>query len=98
MAKRRKSARAKTKSKKRGAATGKKTVKRAVAKRAKKTAKKVAAKGTRKRETKRTRVVPVMEDTVVDVVDEPVPGVVRVTEIEEVNVAVSDSEEEKDED
>lgn len=35
----------------------------------------------------------------VDVVDEPVPGVVRLTESEELNVAVSESgEEEKDED
>lgn len=37
------------------------------------------------------RSAPVVKDTIVDVVDEPVPGIVRVTEIEEVSVAVPDS-------
>ena len=30
----------------------------------------------------------VVEDTIVDIIDEPLPGVMRVTEIEEVSVAL----------
>jgi hypothetical protein len=35
-----------------------------------------------------------VRDTIVDIVDEPLPGVVRVTEIEEVRVATPDEEDE----
>jgi len=35
---------------------------------------------------------PAIEDTIIDVIDEPVPGVLRVTEIEEIRVATTDSE------
>ena len=38
---------------------------------------------------------PVVEETVIDIVDEPLPGVVRLTEIEEIEVSVPDSEEEE---
>jgi hypothetical protein len=37
--------------------------------------------------SKPRRRAPVVKDTIVDIVDEPMPGVVRVTEIEEVSVA-----------
>ena len=33
---------------------------------------------------------PVIEETIIDVVDEPLPGVVRLTEIEEMEVSVPD--------
>lgn len=33
---------------------------------------------------------PVIEDTIVDVIDEPLPGVTRITEIEEVSVGMPD--------
>jgi len=36
---------------------------------------------------------PAVKDTIIDVIDEPVPGVLRVTEIEEVSVALPDAEE-----
>ena len=36
------------------------------------------------------RPAPIVEDTIVDVIDEPLPGVMRVTEIEEVSVALPD--------
>jgi hypothetical protein len=35
-----------------------------------------------------------VRDTIVDIVDEPLPGVVRVAEIEEVRVATPDEEDE----
>jgi sRNA-binding protein len=37
----------------------------------------------------------VVQDTIVDIVDEPLPGVVRVTEIEEVSVATPDEDDEE---
>jgi hypothetical protein len=76
--------------------------KRAAPKKAKKTAKKLATKS-RPRAKKRIKArqakqfrPPVIEDTIVDVIDEPVPGVVRVTEIEEVSAALPDSQEENE--
>jgi hypothetical protein len=83
----------------------KKPAKRAVAKKSKRAAKKVATKARRgRRVTKRAAVgrrrqapTPVVEDTVIDIIDEPAPGVVRVTEIEEISVAVPESEKQSDE-
>jgi hypothetical protein len=40
---------------------------------------------------------PAVEDAVIDIVDEPAPGVVRVTEIEKVSVGVPDSDEKDEE-
>jgi hypothetical protein len=37
----------------------------------------------------------VVEEPVIDVVDEPLPGVVRLTEIEETEVTLPDTKEEK---
>jgi hypothetical protein len=83
------------KSSKRGKASAK-PVRKKAAKRAKKAKSKVrhAAKGVVKSAAKKKRprkaaarpaprqVRPVVEDTIIDVIDEPVPGVVRVTEYE----------------
>ena len=93
-----------TKSKvgKRRATTRKKTVQRAVAKRTKKSAKKPTRRPRRSAVSKRIQVrqqkrgaTPVVEETIIDVIDEPLPGVVRLTEIEEMEVAAPDSEEEE---
>ena len=93
-----------TKSKvaKRRATIRKKIIKRAVAKPAKKSAKKPTRRARRTGVSKRIqtrqqkhRAAPVVEKTVIDVVDEPLPGVVRLTEIEEMEVSVPDSEEEE---
>ncbi len=93
-----------TKSKvgKRRATIRKKTVKRAVAKSTKKSAKKRTAKMRRTGASKRIQArqqrrgaAPVVKQTVIDVVDEPLPGVVRVTEIEETEVTVPDTDEEE---
>ena len=51
----------------------------------------------KKRITKRTvrkRTAPVVQDTIIDIVDEPLPGVVRVTEIEGVSITTPDEDEE----
>ena len=62
----------------------KKTSKRATPKkRARKTAAKMAP-----RKAPRQG-VPVIEDTIIDVVDEPVPGVVRVTEYETIRTTIT---------
>ena len=93
-----------TKSKvgKRRATIRKKAVKRAVAKRTKKSAKKPTRRARRTGVSKRIQTrqpkrgaTPVVEETVIDIVDEPLPGVVRLTEIEEMEVSVPDSEEEE---
>lgn len=42
------------------------------------------------------RPAPVVEDTIVDIVDEPLPGVTQVTEIEEVSVAMPGDEQDED--
>jgi hypothetical protein len=69
------------KSKKRGKVSAKPSPKRA-AKRAtsKKKPRKTAAKALPRKAPRRD--VPVVEDTIIDVIDEPVPGLVRVTEYE----------------
>jgi hypothetical protein len=100
MAKRTKHARVrKTKAKvsKKRTQAGKKSVRRAVGKKSRKTAKTSAAKKMRKRVTSLKRVRPhtqeapsAVETMVIDVVDEPIPGVVRVTEIEETRVTLPD--------
>lgn len=76
---------------------GKKSVRRAVGKKSRKTAKTLAAKKLRKRVTSRKGVSPhtqeassAVETAVIDVVDEPIPGVMRVTEIEETRVTLPD--------
>ena len=80
----------------------KKTVKRVVAKRPKKGTKKRSTRTGRSGVSKRIKARqqkhearPVIEETVVDMVDQPLPGVVRLTEIEEMEVSVPDPEEEE---
>jgi hypothetical protein len=74
--------------------------KRAAPKKTKKAAKKLPAKRRLRSKERihaheRTQLrTPVVQDTIIDVVDEPVPGVVRVTEIEDVSVVMPESEEE----
>jgi hypothetical protein len=88
-----KSTRAKTRTKPR-----KKALTRAASGKKKKTAKKLAPGRSRRtpplarRQAQRPRrpAKPVIEDTIVDVIDEPLPGVTRITEIEEVSVAMPD--------
>ena len=99
MAKRRKGATTKSKVGKTRAKLRKKTVKRAAARRTKKSAKARAAKASRGEVSKRIQArqqkpgaTPVVEKTVIDVVDEPLPGIVRVTEIEETEVSAPDSD------
>jgi hypothetical protein len=103
MAKRKKRAAArKTKARrtKRRAKARKLVGKRAAPKRTRKAAKKLSAKRRlrskeRIRARERTQLrTPVVQDTIIDVIDESVPGVIRVTEIEDVNVAMPESEEE----
>ena len=93
-----------TKSKvgKRRATIRKKTVKRAVAKPTKKSAKKPTRRARRSGVSKRIQArqqkhgaKPGVEETVIDVVDQPLPGVVRLTEIEEMEVSMPDSKEEE---
>lgn len=90
-----------TKSKvgKRRATIRKKTVKRAVVKPTKKSAKKRTARARRGAVSERIQArrqkrgaTPVTETTIIDVVDEPLPGVVRLTEIEEMEVTLPDTE------
>jgi hypothetical protein len=102
MASRRKRATTKSKGSKIRATMRKKTVKRAVAKRTKKSAKKPTRRARRSAVSKRIQArqqkrgaTPVVEETIIDVIDEPLPGVVRLTEIEEMEVSVPDSEEEE---
>ena len=81
MAKAKKRIAARKKASKRGKASAKPARKK-VAKRAmpkKRSPKTVAKKAPRKA---RSKAVPVIQDTIIDVIDEPVPGVVRVTEYE----------------
>jgi hypothetical protein len=85
MAKAKKRVAARKKASKRGNASAKPSRKKA-AKRA--TPKKRPRKTTAKmapRKASRQR-VPIVEDTIIDVIDEPVPGVVRVTEYETIRM------------
>jgi len=101
MAKRKKRVAARKAKLKRGSAhskTRKKVAKRPAPKKAKKTAR-PSKPGLAKRARERQQgqpATPTVEDTIIDVVDEPVPGVLRVTEIEEVSVAVPDAEEDEE--
>jgi hypothetical protein len=100
MAKRRKRAMVrKTKAKvaRKRTRASKKSVRRAVGKKSGKTAKTLAVKKLRKRVTGRKGASPhtqaassAVETTVIDVVDEPIPGVMRVTEIAETRVTLPD--------
>ena len=78
-----------------GAKTRKGAAKRTKLKRVKKTAAKTRRPGAKRRiPTLQPRTAkPVVQDTIIDVIDEPVPGVIRVTEIEEISVASPDSDE-----
>ena len=73
---------------------------RAASSKRKRAPKKHPSKTTRRRASrriqaqKRSQHSPVVQDTIVDIVDEPVRGVVRVTEIEEVSVAMPGEEDE----
>jgi hypothetical protein len=76
---------------------GKKSVRHAVGKKSKKTAKALAAKKLRKRVTSRKGVSPhaqeaslAIETAGIEMVDEPILGVMRVTEIEETRVTLPD--------
>lgn len=76
-----------------------KPMNRATGKKSRKTAKKVVAKTSRSRLSQSKREKPqrqqlrtAVETTVIDVVDEPIPGVVRVTEIEETRVTSPDQD------
>jgi hypothetical protein len=102
MASRRKRATTKSKGGKIRATMRKKTVKRAVAKPTKKSAKKRTTRARRGAVSKRIQArrqkrgaTPVVETTIIDVVDEPLPGVVRLTEIEETEVTLRDTAEEE---
>jgi len=91
---------AKSRGGKKRATIRKKTVKRTVAKRTKKTVKKRTTKarrsgGWKRIEARQPTQTPVVRETVVDVVDEPLPGVVRVTEIEEMEVTVPETDEDE---
>ncbi len=77
--------------------TAKESVKRRVGRKSPGTSRKVAAKTVKKRASPRKRqqteeMIPVVQSEVIDVVDEPVPGVVRVTEIEQTRVTLPDSD------
>ena len=103
MAKRKKRVAARKAKLKRGNApskTRKKVAKRPAPKKAKKTgrpSKPSAGLAKRARERQQRQPArPTVKDTVIDIVDEPVPGVLRVTEIEEVSVAVPDAEEDEE--
>jgi hypothetical protein len=74
-------------SRKKKAVTKKRAVKKAIRKR--------VSQPPKARQQSR-RPAPIVEDTIVDVIDEPLPGVMRVTEIEEVRVAVPDEGTEED--
>jgi len=78
-----------------GAKTRKGAAKRTELKRVKKTARKTRRPGAKRRiqTLQPSKAKPVVQDTIIDVIDEPVPGVIRVTEIEEISVASPDSDE-----
>jgi hypothetical protein len=85
----------KTKSKKKKVA--KKSAKRAIGRKSRRPAKKMSPKTSQKKKAssrgqpKTTKMVPVVEGEIIDVVDEPLPGVVRVTEIEATRVTIPDA-------
>jgi hypothetical protein len=99
MVSRKKRATTKSKGRRIRAATRKKTAQRVVAKPTKNSTEKRTAKTRRSGVQKRVQehrqksgATPVVEETVIDVVEEPLPGVVRITEIEETNVTLSDTD------
>ncbi len=85
----------KTKSKKKKVA--KKSAKRAIGRKSRRPAKKMSPKASQKKKApsrgrpKTTEMVPVVEGEIIDIVDEPLPGVVRVTEIEATRVTIPDA-------
>ena len=83
-------------------ATAKKSVKRGVGRRPSGTSKRLTPGTSRKRVSPRKRqqteeMIPVVQGEIIDVVDEPVPGVVRVTEIETTRVTVPEADEDDEE-
>ena len=99
MANRKRRTTTRSKGRKTRATMRKKTIKRAAAEAPKKSAKNGTTRARRKELSKRIkarqqkrRATPVVEQTVIDIVDEPLPGVVRVTEIEETDVRVPDND------
>ena len=85
MAKAKKRSATRKKASKRGKASAKKPARKKAAKRAmqkKKRTPKAVAKMTPRKTLRKG--APVIEDTIIDVIDEPIPGVVRVTEYETV--------------
>jgi hypothetical protein len=104
MARKRKRATTKPKRGKTRPAMRKKAVKRPAPKRTKKSVKKRPVKTRRITASKRVQArrpkrgaTPVVRQTVIDVVDEPLPGVMRVTEIEETEVSVPESKDQEEE-
>jgi hypothetical protein len=104
MARKRKRATTRSKRGKKRPAMRKKAVKRPAPKRTKKSVKKRPVKTRRVTASKRVQarrpkrgVTPVVQQTVIDVVDEPLPGVMRVTEIEETEVSVPESKDQEEE-
>jgi hypothetical protein len=85
----------KTKSKKKKLA--KKSAKRAIGRKSRRLPNKMSPKASQKKKapsrgrSKTTKMVPVAEGEIIDVVDEPLPGVVRVTEIEATRVTIPDA-------
>jgi len=81
--------------------TAKKSVKRMGDRKSRRTAKTTRRTSrkqiSRRKPTQTEQIVPVVEGEIIDVVDEPMPGVIRVTEIETTRVAVPDSESDDDE-
>ena len=104
MAKRQKRGSArKSKSKEKMKTAKKPVVKRATGrKKSRGTSKGLSAKTSRKRVSHGKRpqaqqMTPVVETEIMDVIDEPAPGVVRVTEIEATRVTVPDSDDDEEE-
>jgi hypothetical protein len=85
----------KTKSKTKKVA--KKSAKRAIGRKSRRLPKKISPKASQKKKPpsrgrpKTAKMVPVVEGEIIDVVDEPLPGMVRVTEIETTRVTIPDA-------
>ena len=82
--------------------TAKRSGKRPVGGKSPGTSKKVSPGTSKKRVSPRNqpqteRMMPVVQGEIIDVVDEPMPGVVRVTEIETTRVTLPDSDDDEEE-
>ena len=82
--------------------TAKRSVKRTVGAKSPGTSKRVSPGTSKKRVARRKqpqteRMIPVVQGEIIDVVDEPMPGVVRVTEIETTRVTLPNSDDDEEE-